>query len=113
MKLDISYSPSAMKRIALFLRRIGAEYSTMSGQMRATMLFTRALKAMVKRRSKVIVSPTVVVAYYDDDICYRTFDTIDQAFKAYLEYRSELAPAMILTLNSVRIREVEEDDEVI
>lgn len=99
--MNVKIKPTALKRIAEFLRETG-------GDMKATLTFSRTASALVlavarRLRSRGVIAPAAVVAHYDSATTFRVFDSLDDAFDAFKEYRAENAPAVLLTINSITI----------
>lgn len=107
MIYEVNIKPTAMKRVDRFIRTVENRQGMLD--MHAAMCFPRATRAMVKIHSKIIPTPAVVVAFYDGDTTFRVFNTVKQAFNAFVEYKEEKAPCVLLTMNSVTLNKVEED----
>jgi hypothetical protein len=99
MTIDIEIKESAKTRIVSFLNEIDSTQVD-----HALQCFPRAACSLFMRRSKTRLDPAAVIAYYDGDTTIRMFDNTQAAFNAYVEYKEERAPAILLTVASITIQ---------
>lgn len=107
--MNVEIKHSALARIAAFLRATQAD-------MHASLVFSRAAAALVLHlargiKSRGVIAPAAVVAHYDGATTFRLFDSLEAAFAAYVEYKVEGAPVVLLTLNSITVGAFTDEDE--
>ena len=99
--LDVTFKPTATRRIAAFLQKTG-------GGIQEQLTFSRASGAIVLHlarglNSRATIAPAAVVSHFDGATAFRIFDDSAAAFSAFLEYRNAGAPVVLLTIESLTI----------
>lgn len=114
MAYDVYFKRIALERVWRFIRMVPDEYELAENGLpdRKFQIFPRVMRALATRHSKTILHPSAVVAYFDGETTYQLFDDEKRGFDCFRAYYEVDAPVVYLTMNSIELVEVDDEDDL-